>query len=328
MIYTLAVLASVVAVSNARLFVSDEQQQKFMWEGFKRDYNKRYETMEEEISRFSHFITNLKIADLRNEQEARAGGSAMHGITRFSDMSQEEFRATYLKADPSLRVKDAPIHNVRASPRTDLGAIDWTGKYTTPVKDQGYCGSCWAFSATEQIESDAIRQLGVTYLLSPEQITQCARLAFGCGGGWTETAYKYVQNAGGLETEADYPYTSYQGTTGTCNENKSLAKITVTGYSTISGEDSMASYVQSTGPLSVCLDANSFNSYQGGVMSACGQDVDHCVQAVGVDVASGFWIVRNSWGTNWGESGFIRLAYGQNTCAIANDPTFVNVARV
>jgi len=300
-----------------------------MWEGFKRDYAKQYQTMEEEMSRFSHFITNLKIADMRNEAEARAGGSATHGITRFSDMSQEEFVATYLKADPSLRAKDAPIANIRASPRADLGAVDWTGKFTTPVKDQGYCGSCWAFSATEQIESDAIRQLGLTYILSPEQITQCAKGALGCGGGWTETAYGYVRNAGGLETEADYPYTSYQGTTGQCSANSGLAKITVTGYTTIQGEENMATYVQSTGPLSVCLDANTFNSYTGGIMAACGTQVDHCVQAVGVDAsAGGYWKVRNSWGTGWGESGHIRLAYGQNTCAITNDPTYVTVAKV
>ena len=87
----------------------------------------------------------------------------------------------------------------------------------------------------------------------------------------------------------------------------------------------MASYVQSTGPLSVCVDANNWNSYTGGIMSVCGTSVDHCVQAVGVD-ASSYWKVRNSWGTSWGESGFIRLKYGQNTCAITNDPTYATVA--
>jgi len=88
----------------------------------------------------------------------------------------------------------------------------------------------------------------------------------------------------------------------------------------------MASYVQSTGPLSVCLDANTWNSYTGGIMSVCGQSVDHCVQAVGVDASTGgYWKVRNSWGTSWGESGYIRLAYGKNTCAITNDPTYASV---
>ena len=86
----------------------------------------------------------------------------------------------------------------------------------------------------------------------------------------------------------------------------------------------MASYMQTTGPLSVCVDANNWNSYTGGILSVCGTSVDHCVQAVGVDTSS-YWKVRNSWGTGWGESGFIRLAYGKNTCAITNDPTYATV---
>ena len=102
--------------------------------------------------------------------------------------------------------------------------------------------------------------------------------------------------------------------------------VTVTGYTTIKGEANMASYVQSTGPLSVCVDANNWNSYKSGIMTTCGKSVDHCVQAVGVDSASGgYWKVRNSWATSWGESGHIRLAYGANTCAITNDPTYVTV---
>jgi len=227
-----------------------------------------------------------------------------------------------------MKVAGANLVKISEPPKADLGLIDWTGKFTTPVKNQGYCGSCWAFSATEQIESDAIRQLGTTYLLSAEQITQCARGAFGCGGGWTETAYAYVQNEGGLQTEADYPYTSSMGVTGQCHDSEtSKNKITVTGYSTIGSESEMAAYVQTTGPLSVCLDANNFNSYNGGVMTVCGNSVDHCVQAVGVDAsAGGYWKVRNSWGESWGESGFIRLAYGKNTCAITNDPTYVQTA--
>jgi len=178
-----------------------------------------------------------------------------------------------------------------------------------------------------------MRTLGTDYILSPEQITQCAPIAQGCGGGWTEVAYGYVKSAGGLETEADYPYTSYYGQTGTCHLNKADEVIALTGYTTIGGsstsaiESAMASYVLSTGPLSVCLDANNWSSYTGGIMSVCGQQVDHCVQAVGVDTSStgGYWKVRNSWGTSWGESGFIQLAYGANTCDITNDATWTTV---
>ena len=165
-----------------------------------------------------------------------------------------------------------------------------------------------------------MRQLHASYLLSPAQITQCAKGSAGCGGGWTETAYAYVKNSGGLEQEKDYPYTTalYQGITGTCTDTPSKFVIGITGYTTITGETNMASYVKSTGPLSVCVDAMTWNTYKGGIMSNCGKQIDHCVQAVGVDDSTGgYWKVRNSWGTSWGESGFIRLAYGQNSKSIA-----------
>lgn len=183
-----------------------------------------------------------------------------------------------------------------------------------------------------------MRLLGTSYTLSPEQVIQCDKTCQGCNGGWTEHAYSYIQNAGGLETEASYPYTSYAGSTGSCKVNNKAFVVTVTGYTTIPGstaaaiETNMANYVLGTGPLSVCLDASTWSSYTGGIMSAatCGTSVDHCVQAVGVDTASvnGYWKVRNQWGTSWGESGFIRLAYGTNTCDITNDPTYVAVANV
>jgi len=278
------------------------------------------------MSRYSHFLTNLKIADKRNAEERLAGGSAIHSITQFSDMSQEEFALRYLKADVSQRTGTAPVAEISTPPSAVLGLVDWSGKLTTPVKNQGYCGSCWAFSATEQIESDVIRTLGVSYILSPEQITQCDTTSYGCNGGWTENAYNYVKKAGGIEQEKDYPYTSSSGITGKCSVVASKEVITVSGYTTVKGEASMASYVQSTGPLSVCVDASSWNSYNSGIMSVCGKSVDHCVQAVGVD-ASSYWKVRNSWGTTWGESGYIRLKYGSNTCAITNDATHVTVGK-
>jgi C1A family cysteine protease len=327
MIYQIVVLIAFLAVSSAKLFPEKASHQKYLWESFKRDFGKSYETQDEETKRFNYFLENLKIADLRNEAERRAGGSAVHGITKFSDLSQSEFEAKYLKADVTKKSNNAEVVTITVAPTASL--VDWSGVLTTPVKDQGYCGSCWAFSATEQIESDAIRTLGTTYILSPEQIVQCDSTSYGCSGGWTENAYNYVKKNGGITTEANYPYTSYMGTTGQCKTGQSNV-ITVSSYYTISTESSMATYVQSTGPLSVCLDANNWSSYTGGIMSVCGHSVDHCVQAVGVYPATsgGYWKLRNSWGTSWGESGYIRLSYGSNTCSITNDPTYVSLKTV
>jgi C1A family cysteine protease len=330
MIYQFVVALSIAAAASASLYSEDKASQKSLWEAFKVEHGKKYDTMEEETRRFYTFVENLKVADQRNAEEKKAGGEAIHGITKFSDLSQVEFETGLLTSDPSMRKADSErnFDTTVYEPVKTTGLVNWSGKYTTAVKDQGYCGSCWAFSATEQIESDSMRTLGDNFILSPEQITQCDSTSQGCNGGWTEHAYDYVKKAGGIETNADYPYTSYQGTTGTCKADKNKFKVTVSKYTTINGESAMTSYMQSTGPLSVCLDASSWNSYKGGVMTSCGQRVDHCVQAVGVDTTAStpYWLVRNSWGTSWGESGYIRLKWNANTCNIKSDPTWVTVA--
>lgn len=175
-----------------------------------------------------------------------------------------------------------------------------------------------------------MRQLGKTWTLSAEQLIQCDTSSYGCNGGMPERAYNYVKNVGGVETDIDYPYTSYKGVTGSCSVDPSKFVVTVKSFTSLTGgETAMASYVQKTGPLSVCIDASSWNSYTGGIMSTCGKNIDHCVQAVGVDACfEGYWKVRNSWGSSWGENGYIRLAYGKNTCNIAYDPTYASVADV
>lgn len=193
----------------------------------------------------------------------------MHGITKFADLSQEEFKARFLQAKSSAASESSlrTIVDYVAPPSVNAtGLVDWTGVYTTPVKDQGYCGSCWAFSATEQLESDSMRVLGDSYILSTEQTTQCTNYVFGggCGGGMTESAYDYIRKSGGLVQDSDYPYTpkTYEGITGDCEVNTRQDVVTLTGYTTIKGETNMANYVQSTGPLSVCVAAEVWNTYR------------------------------------------------------------------
>ena len=323
--YKTLLFTSLAVVSATDYSSASQENLRQLFEDFKLRFNKRYHDGEDS-HRFLNFVDHLRLIDKRNAEERMAGGSAVHDIGPFADLSEEEFASRYLQARPNMKSNSATVAEV--PPYTGAGSSqDWTGKYTTPVKNQGYCGSCWAFSATEQIESDSMRTLTTSYILSPEQITQCDSTSYGCNGGWTEHAYNYVKKAGGIETEQDYPYTSSNGVTGVCHSSSSKYVISVDGYTTIKGESNMANYVLSTGPLSVCLDANNWNSYSGGIMKNCGHQVDHCVQAVGVDTGSnGYWKVRNSWGVSWGESGYIRLAYGDNTCDITNDPTYVSVS--
>lgn len=331
---TFMLAAGLAGANAAGLFSEDLKVQQYSFEQFKMEYGRNYASADEEKTRFGHFISNLKIIDERNQAET---GSAVHGITKFTDLSQEEFKSMFLTAKSSAASTSSLrsiVEHVEAPVNATSSLVDWSGVYTTPVKDQGYCGSCWAFSATEQLESDAMRVLGTNYILSSEQTNQCTPYRFGggCNGGLTETAYDYFRTGGGLNQDSDYPYTAstYAGKTGDCTVDTKKDVLAITGYTTIKGESNMASYMQTTGPLSVCVAAEVWNSYRNGILETCPGGVDHCVQAVGVDTSAvgGYWKVRNSWGTGWGESGYIRLAYGSNTCKITDDPTYVAPKKV
>jgi C1A family cysteine protease len=328
-------LALLFGSTAATTYTSSPTSQKYLWEQFKTEHSRTYATMKEEESRFTTFISTLKLIDARNAKEKAAGGTAVHGITKFADLTQEEFAAHYLNYSPS---DSAGMNATKATGLVPLdpkvgAAQDWTGTYTTPVKDQGYCGSCWAFSVTEQVESDWLRSGGDEKILSPQQVTSCTQYILpgvgGCNGGKPETGYTYAQ--GGLELEVDYPYTSGKaGVTGTCSADSSKFVVKTTSYTNVASsaaeESVMGSYVAGTGPLSIVVDASEWSTYTGGILSSCGTSLDHAVQAVGIDTDEGSWKVRNSWGTSWGESGFIRLSYGSNTCAIASDANYAGAA--
>lgn len=215
---------------------------------------------------------------------------------------------------------------------SSVSSVDWRGKgVLTPVKDQAQCGSCWAFSATEQIETDWKMAGNDLVSLSVQQIVSCDKKDDGCNGGNTETAYKYTVKAGGLETEKDYPYKSGRGKTGKCKVKKSKEIANIKGYTSVSqtrrGEQKMVTQIQKS-PISVCVDAEKWQTYKRGIIGAkCGSELDHCVQAVGLNTEGdkNYWIVRNSWNTDWGVDGYIYVQEGSDSCGIAQDSTIVTV---
>ena len=325
-----ALLPAALAAPVAPLYTSDVDSQRALFEGYKVDFAKSYETPGLEAKAFFTFVQNLAIIDARNADDALAE----HGLTKYTDMSQAEFEAKLLNYfPPAMTALEQAARDRNFSASAFETQIDWTGELTTDVKDQGYCGSCWAFSATEQIESDALRVLkdenpDVDYVLAPQQITSCDEHDGGCGGGNTETAYKYVEEVKGLMNEKDYAYTSGEsGNTGSCKAKAWKEVIGISDWSYVgrSDEKTMSEYIGSTGPLSICVDASKWNSYKSGVLTNCGSSLDHCVQLVGMDLSAStpYWKVCNSWGTSWGEDGFIRLEYGKSMCALDNDPTTV-----
>jgi len=306
-------MGALVAVSNAYLVTFDD---------FLNRFGKNYTSIEETSYRKGVFDANVAHVNKLNEELRELGKDQVHGVTKFMDLTPAEFKSQYLNYIPNSFGSKGEVAELPEPTVTD---VDWRTKgVLTPVKDQGRCGSCWAFSATEAIESFSQIAHGTLHKLSPQQINSCDKSDGGCNGGNTETAYEYVHKAGGMELESDYPYTSGStGITGTCKSDPSkyVAGTAITGYKTVmQGESYLASALENLGPVSVCLAADAFQTYSGGILSRCPGFIDHCVQAVGY--TADYWIVRNSWNTDWGEDGFIRIERGSNLCKIQNDVTY------
>jgi len=228
-------------------------------------------------------------------------------------------------------------------------SLDWSAKGAiTAVKDQGACGSCWAYSATEGIESGLFMATGEMMDLSEQQMISCDKVDGGCHGGDLPTAFDYVTTSGGLNTMENYKDTSSSGgRTGRCEKKKEKNTVVkVTGYEYAvppceSGgacldqkESDMMAALNSFGPLSVCVNADDWDDYSAGIYepkcSGAEPELDHCVQLVGYDTTGSqpYWKVRNSWASNWGEAGFIRLKMGENACGIADEAMYVKAALV
>jgi len=272
-------------------------------------------------------------------------------VNQFSDMTPEEFARTHLGYTPAKKGSHASKKRMatRVTPRSfEIAAnstqVDWRTKgAVSAVKDQGQCGSCWAFSAAEQIETAVFLNSKTLPTLSPQQIVSCDTTDGGCNGGDTPTAYAYVQK-NGLEPESAYPYASgNSGASGSCKYKKASATTHISGFTyattpcddecTSQDEATFAANVASLGPASICVKADAWQTYSSGVISAdaCGgsayTELDHCVQLVGynLDASTPYWIVRNSWSDTWGEDGYIYVEYGTNACGIADEATFVQI---
>ena len=303
-------------------------------------FEKDYDGVEHKARAFKSFEANDKIIDSHNGKNM----SFTLGHNEFSDLSQEEFNTrmgfTYKKKTmlrtKSLRSKKLNmIHKVSSS--SNPSSVDWVSKgAVTDVKNQGSCGSCWSFSTTGAVEGAYAIASGSLVSLSEQQLVSCDTTDSGCSGGMMDNAFTWIKNNGGVCTESSYPYESSSGTAPSCTSSCSAA-VTVTGYTDVTenDEDALEDAVAQT-PVSVAIEADQsvFQLYESGVLTdtSCGTSLDHGVLVVGygTDSDTKYWKVKNSWGSSWGEEGYIRIERGtggSGMCGVASIPSYPTGAK-
>uniref|UniRef100_A0A7N0TA88 Cysteine protease n=1 Tax=Kalanchoe fedtschenkoi TaxID=63787 RepID=A0A7N0TA88_KALFE len=296
---------------------------------------KSYNKVGEEAARFEIFKDNLKFIDEHNALNR----SYKVGLNRFADLTNEEYRGMFLgtRTDARRRVmkgkRASERYAYRAGERLPL-AVDWRANgAVTGVKDQGMCGSCWAFSTVAAVEGVNQIVTGELTSLSEQELVDCdTDQNAGCNGGLMDYAFEFIIRNGGLETESDYPYTAVDGE---CSlSTKKIAKVvSIDGYEDVPPSEKSLQKAVAHQPVSVAIEASgrAFQLYQSGVFTGeCGQALDHGVATVGYGSENGldYWIVRNSWGSDWGEEGYIRMERNvggrrlTGKCGIAMEPSY------
>ncbi|CCD15017.1 unnamed protein product [Trypanosoma congolense IL3000] len=260
----------------------------------------------------------------RAKEEAAANPYATFGVTRFSDMSPEEFRATYHNgAEYYAAALKRPRKVVNVSTGRPPMTVDWRKKgAVTPVKDEGKCDSFWAFSAIGNIEGQWKIAGHELTSLSGQMLVSCDKKNYGCEGGLMDRAFQWIvsSNKGNVFTEQSYPYDSSWGDVPACNMSGKVVGAKISSYVDLpQDENAIAEWLAKNGPVAIAVDATSFRSYTGGVLTSCiSRRLDHGVLLVGYDDTSKppYWIIKNSWGKGWGEWGYIRIEKGTNQCLV------------
>ncbi|KAF7836814.1 thiol protease aleurain-like [Senna tora] len=297
---------------------------------FAHRYGKRYESVDEMKLRFQIFSDNLKLIRSTNKK----GLSYTLGVNLFADWTWEEFKTQRLGAAQNCSATLKGNHKLTDDTLPETK--DWRKEgIVTPVKDQGSCGSCWTFSTTGALEAAYAQAFGKNISLSEQQLVDCAGAFnnFGCHGGLPSQAFEYIKYNGGLETEKAYPYTGKGGSCRFSAENVAIQVVDSVNI-TLGAEDELKHAVAFVRPVSVAFEVVSgFKLYKKGVYTSdtCGttpMDVNHAVLAVGYGVENGvpYWLIKNSWGNNWGDNGYFKMEMGKNMCGVATCASYPSVA--
>ena len=333
------IVAAATLLARQRAFFGTQPIDEVSFSTWINNAKRQYRSPDEQQYRKEIFTRNLaKIKEINNRQK-----DFELALNDFSDLTEDEFRAKYqgLKLPSQREIVPEPAEEINKKAEgpshAQTGSIDWRARGTiTPIKDQRQCGSCWAFAATSTIESAWKVSKGVLPVLSEQQMVDCAGSYgnYGCDGGWMGNAYRYVRDIGGQMSSSAYPYVA---SAQACRFSAAQVVSKVIAWYDIAKNDCLGLLRRlSTSPVAVGLDANTMMFYKSGVFSdtSCNPNaINHGVVVVGYGTDSltkkNFWIVRNSWGTTWGEQGYIRMDRDAQTatgiCGICTASTYPTV---
>jgi C1A family cysteine protease len=294
---------------------------------FAADYDKSY-SVEEVFSRFENFRANSLMIKEHNAK----GLPWTMAMNEFGDMTWEEFHSVFtgFKGE-SRRLGDSFGMHEAVEGQVIADSLDWNAKgAVTPVKNQGQCGSCWAFSTTGAIEGAHEIATGKLVSVSEQELVDCAGSEGnqGCNGGLMDNAFEWVIKNGGIAEEDNY--TPYAGKDGKCNKD-APKDVKISGYKDVKkGSETDLMSAVNVGPVSIAIEADQsgFQFYSGGVFSGtCGKQLDHGVLLTGYGTDSGtdYWSVKNSWGASWGDNGYIKLVRGKDQCGLADAASYPTV---
>ncbi|XP_060074764.1 procathepsin L-like [Ylistrum balloti] len=327
--YKLLLVAALVVLSTAFRAELDGE-----WETYKTEFNKPYGA-EEEAKRRVIWENHLDYIQKHNLAADRGEHTFWLGMNEYGDMTNEEFVKTMNGYHMRTESVNAPTYMPPSNVGDPPASMDWrTQGYVTAVKNQGQCGSCWAFSTTGSLEGQHFKANKSLTSLSEQNLVDCSRKQGnqGCEGGLMDQGFKYIKENNGIDTEESYPY---KGVNGQCKFTPANVGATDTGFVDIKSksESDLQSAVATVGPISVAIDAShmSFQLYRTGVYHSffCSETrLDHGVLAVGYGTESGkdYWLVKNSWGESWGEKGYIKMSRNRhNNCGIATQASYPTV---